>query len=72
MSQAQTAQPARKTTKDLSRATQTAIALFKRHESKRFYSARMLEVEEAAMAAIPPHEFADYVRITSEYLGVTD
>lgn len=50
----------------LSYATQDAIAIFRRHHAARFYTDRMLKLEDQMMRNIPDHEMAEYVRITTE------
>jgi len=50
----------------LSKETQIAIDIFRRHHAKRFYTDRMIKVEDQVTAQIPKEEFAEFVRITTE------
>lgn len=61
-----TSQQNQANTSALSPATKRAIAIFRRHHAKRFYSERMVKVETAAMAEVPESELAEFVRITTK------
>lgn len=56
----------------LSQATQKAVALFWRHERQDHYTPRMIELETIAMRNIPPHEMAEFVRLTTHTEGTEE